>query len=204
VDGPTAGSFLGNQYCRTNLGLYVYFRIADSFCVSNAVGQAATVEIEYFDNTPSAVLKLHYDSLTNNYATHPISVTTTGNGGWKNFRWTVTNAFFGNRQNSQSDFRIEISVGKTVAIRRASVFLPEEQNPGAVAGRPRLDRSGNTLKWNATEDASGWRLFKSSTLNSASWQEVTSGLVFTQGTVQHSPPFNQPAQFYHLQRPQRK
>jgi len=203
-DGATAGAFLGNQYCRTNVGLYVYFRIADTFSVSNSVGQAATVEIEYFDNSPSAVLRLQYDSLTNVYSNHPTTVTTVGNGGWKNFRWTVTNAYFGNRQNNGSDFRINISAGKTVAIRRASVFLPEEQNPGAVVGAPGLEFSGNTLKWNATDDAVGWRLFKSATLNPANWQEVTSGISFTQGKVQHTPTSSQPTGFYRLERPQRK
>ena len=204
VDGSTAGAFLGSQYCRTNVGRYFYFRIADTFCVSNAVGQAATVEIEYFDNTPSAVLKLQYDSLTNAYSDHSTTVTTTGNGGWKNFRWTFTNGFFGNRQNTGSDFRINISTGKTVALRRASVFLPEEPNPGALSGAPRLEISGNMLKWSVTDDAVGWRQFKSAALNPANWQEVTNGLSFTQGKVQFSPLLTQPSGFYQLQRPQRK
>jgi len=204
ADGITGGSFLGNQNCRTNAGLYVYFRIADPFCVSNTVGQAATVEIEYYDNTPSAVLRLQYDSLTNAYSNHPSSVTTVGAGGWKNFRWTVTNAFFGNRQNGGSDFRLSLNAGKNVAIRRASVFLPEEQNPATVLGAPRLEFSSNILKWNVTDDAVGWRLFKSAALNPASWQEVTSGLSFTNGKVQHTPSIAQPSGFYRLERPQRK
>ena len=203
-DGITGGSFLGNQNCRTNAGSFVYFRIADTFSVSNAAGQAATVEIEYFDNTPSAVLRLHYDSLTAAYTTHPTNVTTTGTGGWKNFRWNVTNAFFGNRQNGQSDFRINITAGKTVAIRRASVFLPEEQNPGVVPGAPRLEFSGNLLKWNATDDAVGWRLFNSAVLNPANWQAITNSLSFTNGKVQYNPPLTQPSGFYRLQRPERK
>jgi hypothetical protein len=204
VDGITGGSFLGNQNCRTNAGSYVYFRIADTFSVSNAAGQAATVEIEYFDNISGAVLGLHYDSLTAAYATHPTTVTTTGNGGWKNFRWNVTNAFFGNRQNGQSDFRITLNAGKKVGLRRASVFLPEEQNPGAVPGAPRLEFAGNTLKWNVTDDAVGWRLFKSAALNPASWQAVTNSLSFTNGKVQFNPPFTSPAGFHRLQRPERK
>jgi hypothetical protein len=204
TDGPTSGSFLGSHNCRTNAGSYIYFRIADTFSVSNAAGQAATFEIEYFDNTPGAVLKLHYDSLTNAYATHPVSVTTAGIGGWKNFRWTVTNAFFGNRQNGQSDFRVNINAGKAVAIRRASVFLPEERDPGTVAGLPRLEFSGLSLKWNSADDAVGWRLFKSAALNPASWQEVVSGLSFTQGKVQYNPVLTQPSGFYRLERPQRK
>jgi hypothetical protein len=204
ADGPTGGSFLGSQNCRTNAGSYVYFRIADTFSVSNAPGQAATVELEYFDNTPGAALRLQYDSLTNAYTDHPTLVTTVGNGGWKNVRWTLTNGFFGNRQNGGADFRINLTAGKRIGVRRASVFLPEEQNPATVAGRPRLEFLGNVLQWDAAEDAVGWRLFRSDTLQPATWTEVTSGLTFNPGSVQHDLSFTPAAGFYRLERPLRK
>ena len=142
--------------------------------------------------------------MTNNYSNHPVTVTTKGAGGWKNFRWTIANAYFGNRQNNGADFRINISTGKVVGIRRASVFLPEEQNPATVAGAPKLEFTGNTIMWNAADDAVGWRLFRSTTLNPANWQEVTAGLTFTSGKVQYGPPMMLPAGFYCLQRTQRK
>lgn len=212
ADGPTGGSFLGNQDCRTNAGSYVYFRIADTFSVSNAAGQAATVEIEYFDNTSNAVLRLHYDSLTAAYTTHPTSVTTVGTGGWKNFRWTVTNAFFGNRQNGQSDFRIEISAGKRVAIRRTSVFLPEEKSGTVFAGGPALQVVNGQLAWSGKADATGWGLSRSGNLVGGNWQELaapTNWLApgpfsITNGMFQYQPPPTNGANFYRLERPQRK
>ncbi|MCU0785550.1 MAG: glycoside hydrolase family 71/99-like protein [Verrucomicrobia bacterium] len=184
ADGLTAGAFLGNQYCRTNAGLYVYFRIADTFCVSNALGQAATVELEYYDNVAGAVLRLHDDSLTAAYTTHPTSVTTTGTGGWKNFRWTVTNAFFGNRQNGQSDFRINITpAGKAVGLRRASVFLPEEKSGSVVAGAPTFKFANEQLMWSSKADATGWRLFQTPALSTPTWQAVTNLFTYTNGLV---------------------
>jgi hypothetical protein len=213
ADGPTGGTFLGNHDCRTNGGLYVYFRIADTFCVSNSAGQAATVEVEYYDNTSGALLRLQHDSLTAAYTTHPVSVTTVGTGGWKNFRWTVTNAFFGNRQNGQSDFRLNITpAGKTVGIRRASVFLPEETKGTAVAGAPALQFSNGRLNWSGKADATGWGLSRSGNLVGGNWQEVTpptnwlapGPFSITNGTIQYQPPLTNSAGFYRLGRPTRQ
>ena len=204
ADGSTGGSFLGNQNCRTNAGLYVYFRVADTFSVSNAAGQAATVEIEYFDSVAGAVLSLHYDSLTAAYSTHPTSVTTVGSGGWKNFRWTVTNAFFGNRQNGGSDFRINISAGKTVAIRRASVFLPEEQGGFVAVGAPTVQYSNGRLTWSGMADATGWRLYQTASLTSPNWQPVSVPLSVTNGFFQYQLVATNSTGFLRLQRPQRK
>ena len=205
ADGPTSGLLLGNHNCRINAGLYVYFKIDDTFCVSNAAGQAATVEIEYYDNTPGAVLRFQYDSLTAAYTTHPTSVTTTGAGGWKNFRWTVTNAFFGNRQNGGSDFRINFTAGKTVGIRRASVFLPEEINGMVLAGAVPVQLVNGQISWSATDDTTGWRLFQNDSLLNPSWQEVAGPFTFTNGMVVHDfMTITNPAGFYRLGRPARQ
>ena len=73
-----------------------------------------------------------------------------------------------------------------------------------MPGAPRLEFSGNLLKWNATDDAVGWRLFNSAVLNPANWQAITNSLSFTNGKVQYNPPLTQPSGFYRLQRPERK
>ena len=49
--------------------------VNDAFCVSNAAGQSATTEIEYYDNVAGANIRVQYDSTA--------SFNTTGSGGWK-------------------------------------------------------------------------------------------------------------------------
>ena len=207
ADGPTGGSFLGNQNCRTNAGLYVYFRIADTFSVSNAVGQVATIEIEYYDNVAGAVLGLHYDSLTAAYATHPTSVTTTGTGGWKNYRWNVTNAFFGNRENGGSDLRIAIlnavTAGKVVGIRRGSVFLPEEKSGAVISNAPAIQVGSGLLNWSGQADATGWGLSQSTNLARGNWLAL-GYFSITNNTFQYQPPLTNNANFFRLSRPARQ
>ena len=206
ADGPTSGLFLGNHDCRTNANLYFYFKIDDAFCSSNTGGQAATVEIEYYDNTPGTIFKLQYDSLTAAYALHPTIVTAPATGGWKNIRWNVADGFFGNRQNGGADFRIALNAGKVAAIRRVSVFLPEEQTGDVVADAPRLGVVNEQLAWPALSDATGWRLFETTDLSSTNWQEVAGPFIFANGMVYHDvdPPSADSAAFFRLMRPPRQ
>lgn len=141
-DGPTAGTLLGSQSCRTNGNLYYYFQLSDAFSVSNILGQAATIEIEYYDNVAGANIRVQYDSVTNAY-TSTTSFNTTGSGGWKNYRWNVTNAFFGNRQNGGSDFRVALNTGKVIGVRRVSVFLPETTSGSPANTSPVLSPVSN-------------------------------------------------------------
>ncbi|VGO23555.1 hypothetical protein SCARR_05662 [Pontiella sulfatireligans] len=199
-DGLTGGTFIGNQDCRTNANPYVYFNIDDTFCNSVSEGQAATIELEYYDDTAGTVIRLHYDSLSAAYTVHPTITTTPGTGGWKNIRWNVTDGFFGNRQNGPSDFRISIPGGKVVAIHRVSVFLPEEQGGADDAA---LEFVNDGLEWPVEYDAVGWRLSESDNLVSNNWQE-TSSIVITNGVVRHEMTYTNSAGFYQLRRPARQ
>jgi len=44
VDGLSEDGFIGKHDCRINSGSYLYFDIDSAFCLSNAAGQAATIE----------------------------------------------------------------------------------------------------------------------------------------------------------------
>ncbi len=209
ADGMTAGTVLGGQNCRTNGNLYLYFQVNDTFCVSNSAGQSATIEIEYYDSVTNAAIKVQYDSVTNAY-TGTAQFTTKGYGGWKNYRWNVTNAFFGNRENGGADLRVSISpTNKVVGIRRVSVFLPEENSGLVTTNAPALQSANNRFSWSGKADATGWGLTQNGNLVVGNWQELatpTNWLApgpfsITNTTFQYQPPLTNNANFYRLGRP---
>jgi hypothetical protein len=204
ADGETAGAWIGGHSCRTNANgdLYLYFDIDDSAVFQCSEGQAATVEVEFYDADPGARFRLQYDSVDAAYTTHSAVYDPPGSNGWKNIRWNIEDGYFGNRQNGGSDLRIGIYAGETAAIRRVSVFLPEEQNGDAADDVPAFVHSGETLAWPELSDATGWRLYSSGCLVSNVWNEV-SDVTFTNGAVFHDMTFTNDAAFYRLQRPAR-
>ena len=215
ADGLTGGTVLGDQNCRTNGSIYLYFQVDDAFSVSNAAGQSATIEIEYYDNVAGANIRVQYDSLASAYTATP-QFSTTGSGGWKNYRWTVNNAFFGNRQNGGADLRVAIlnavSAGKVVGIRRVSVFLPEEKSGTVVAGGPALQSANGQLSWSGKADATGWGVSQSDNLAGGNWEVLatpTNWLApgpfsITNDVFQYQPPLTNNAGFYRLGRPPRQ
>jgi len=208
-DGLTFGSFVGGHDCRTNgpdpsAQFYFYFDLDDAVCFEKADGQAATVEIEFYDNHPGTRFRLQYDGLGGAYVDHPDIVDPPDSGGWKNIRWNIADGYFGNRQNGLSDFRIALFPGETTSIRRISLFLPEEQDGDAVSDAPRITRSAGTLQWSAVADATGWRLVESDDLSGNSWQEVAGPFTYTNGMVVYQGPATHSAGFYKLQRAARR
>jgi len=201
-DGLTGGAFIGGLSCRTNDGSFYYFDIDDSFCFEVLDGQAATIDVEYFDSTAGAVMTLQYDGLSNPYTPHPDSQTAPGLGRWQHFRWNVEDGFFGNSQNGMSDFRIGFSGGVVVPVRRVSVFLPEELG-GQPIDAPQIGFSNGRMEWPELSDATGWRLYSSDSLQSNNWQEVT-GVVFANGVIRQDMVPTNGAAFYRLQKPARK
>lgn len=203
ADGLTGSTFLGNQPCRTNAGPYFYFAIDDAFCSGVAEGQAATIELEYYDDVAGRTLRLQYDGVSSAYALHPGAERTPGASGWKAVRWNVDDAFFGNRQNGMSDFRIGVDGGDAVAIRRVSVFLPEERG-GSPTDAPRIEFADTGLGWPEVSDATGWRLFESFNLASDPWSEVAGPFAFSNGMVRYDAMETNSASFFRLQRPAKK
>ncbi|MCU0786872.1 MAG: glycoside hydrolase family 71/99-like protein [Verrucomicrobia bacterium] len=205
ADGLTSGAFVGGHNCRTNgpdpmAQFYFYFDLDDAVCFQKADGQAATVEIEFYDNKPGTRFRLQYDGLGGAYVNHPDIVDPPDSGGWKNIRWNITDGYFGNRQNGLSDFRIALFAGESAVIRRVSVFLPEEQDGDAVADAPRITLSNGTLQWPATADAAGWRLVETDDLTGNSWQAVAGPFTYSNGMVLHPEPSANGARFYKLKR----
>ncbi len=131
-NSKTKRSFYGKHFCRVNgpettKNRFFCFNIDDQFCYNVLKGQDATIEVEFFDQSKNTKMALQYDSISKTLTNHPKVVSLPGTGGWKNVRWNVSNALFKNRQTGGTDFRILVSKGKSVPIRRVSVFLPEKR-----------------------------------------------------------------------------
>ncbi|MEM7048354.1 MAG: hypothetical protein AAF604_01790 [Acidobacteriota bacterium] len=108
TDGDTVSANKGGRNCRRirNPAVgdrYMYFRVDDSFALR---GSRPTVDIEvtYFDNA-TGIIFLQYDGSGGAYSNGGI-VSMTGTNTWKTHTFTVNDAYFGNRQNRGSDFRV--------------------------------------------------------------------------------------------------
>lgn len=180
-DGETTGAVAGGQDCRINgpdpqTDFHFYFDIDDSLCFSNQNGQAVTIEVECYDavSATGTLFRLQTDGLSGAYTQAPVIYTASGSGLWKTLRWNVTDALFAGRQNEGADFRIALNSGWQAAIRRVSVFFPEEDaSAGAVKGDVALGFLKNgSVQWDTSAEAVGWRLYATDSLTSSSWQEV--------------------------------
>lgn len=89
---------------------YMYFQVDDTWNAAGSRGDAY-VNILYYDNGTTPIY-LQYDSsqfgtaYDGAYAGAPVTITRMNTGGWKWFTWHVTDAYFANRQNGASDFRL--------------------------------------------------------------------------------------------------
>jgi hypothetical protein len=205
ADGLTTGAFIEGHDCRTNQGGgYFYFDIDDAFCFARSSGQAATVKIEFFDAYPGSSFRLQYDAVggefSDRYTQHPVTIAPPGTGGWKIVRWEIDDGFFGNRQNGGSDFRLFIGVGNQAAVRRVSLFLPEEAGGDVVAEAAPLRLERGVLKWPAAADAVGWRPAEADSLGASTWQDLPGPFTYTNGTVHHPATGAGAAAFYRLER----
>lgn len=200
-DGLTRGAFVGGSACRTNLNSYFYFSIDDDLCYANSAGQAVTVEIDFYNGYSGTNFRLYYDGLTNAFTLHPFAVTPASvTGGWKSIRWTISDGYFGNRQNGSSDFRI--SFGTATAIRSVRIIFPEEMD--STSQPPQIQKSQTVLEWPVLSDAIGWRLHQTGNLLSNMWNEVSGPFVMTNGVMRYNAPQTNSSGFFRLQRPMRQ
>ena len=65
-----------------------------------------TVEVKYHDSPGFLGLSLDYDGVNGPHTQHPLTITTQGSGEWQTVRFEIADAYFGNRQDGGSDFRL--------------------------------------------------------------------------------------------------
>jgi len=124
-DGDTLPVDIGGSNCRRNADpggtppdRYFYFAVDDSFAYQGN-NTDLFVTIRYYDSG-SGSLALQHDGASAAYSDGG-SVALSGDGTWKEHTFHLTDAYFGNRQNSGSDFRIMGPPGSVFYIDTVSV-----------------------------------------------------------------------------------
>ncbi len=152
ADGGTIAASITDRNARRNddpnEDFYFYFDAADWFTYQGDE-PLLSITVDYFDQGNGS-LTLQYDSNTGNtlaaFYKEGGSVQLTDSDLWKTHTFQVTDAYFGNRQNAESDFRIGGGVGTTFYLDTVSVV---------ASGPPPTD-----FQWTASSGS--WH-------NSANW-----------------------------------
>jgi hypothetical protein len=123
-DGNTVAASIGGHNCRKNnnnaVDYYFYFAVTDGYAL-NGNKPAADISIDYYD-TGTGTLTLQYDSIAGGAYKTGTSVTLVNSNTWKQFTFSVTDAYFGNRENAGADFRIFRGTNITFYIDTVTVF----------------------------------------------------------------------------------
>ncbi len=128
-DGDTAPVVVAGRPCRMNVDPatdgFMYFAIDDDVAYQGSL-PAVTISFDYFDEGTGA-FGLTYDGPASEWTdaagTVPLSDTKT----WKRGSFTLTDAYFGNRQHDGSDFRI--ARGMNVHFYIDNVFVSHAPGP---------------------------------------------------------------------------
>ncbi|MCK5565916.1 MAG: PASTA domain-containing protein, partial [Planctomycetes bacterium] len=124
ADGPTVSDVIDGVTCRRATGLYMYFDVDDATLYQVAAGQDVTIIVDYYDTSDNVTIGIHYDSVPNQWQTHPKSFTTLGTNEWQTVRFEIDDAYFGNRENG-ADFRLRSNTVYNMNIARVRVILAE-------------------------------------------------------------------------------
>ncbi|MEX2170092.1 MAG: hypothetical protein WD851_12345 [Pirellulales bacterium] len=133
-DGDTVKVTLGGRDARANENpnedFYMYFAVADWFAYQGNHDDLY-VTFDYFD-TGDGQLTLQYDSTAGESYQNGGDIALGGTDTWKQHTFHLTDAYFGNRQNSGADFRISGGVGNTFYLDRVMVSLSEPPPPPLI------------------------------------------------------------------------
>ncbi len=148
-DGDTTDINVGGQIARRNIDpnedFYFYFAVADSF-VFQGNQPELSITVDYFDSG-TGTLALQYDSDTGDtlpaFYKHGGSITLTGTNTWKQHTFQVNDAYFGNRQNQDADFRIFGGVGNTFYLDRLQVTTSQTIPPINVSGEIQIPKQSD-------------------------------------------------------------
>ncbi|HJO92824.1 MAG TPA: cellulose binding domain-containing protein [Victivallales bacterium] len=121
-DGETVAVDKAGMNCRQNKDpnddYYMYFDAARSF-VYKGSSPNLFITIQYLD-FGTGTLELHYDGKDHRY-TRGGSIALTGTNTWKKHEFQINDAYFRNRENKRSDFRIFGGVGNRFYLNQVTV-----------------------------------------------------------------------------------
>jgi hypothetical protein len=108
-DGDTIKRNKDGVNCRRNSvntsDHYIYFQVDDNYAYQGDRSDVY-VTIDWYDNTATGYYRLQYDGTSGSYLTASPDIDCNNTDTWYTDTWHVTDAYFGNRQNASSDFRI--------------------------------------------------------------------------------------------------
>lgn len=171
-DGDTTAVTVGGRDCRRNLtdgsDNYMYFQVNDGYAYQGSKTKL-DITIDYYD-TGTGSLTLQYDSTSTAYASGG-SVALTGSNTWKQHTFQVTDAYFGNRQNYLSDFRIYKSGDGSfyLDVVRIGVTPPDTTPPSVPSNVTAAAKSPSVVQisWSASTDnvgVTGYQVFRNGDL----------------------------------------
>lgn len=135
-DGLTEEVDVEGRQCIRTRGLYVYFKVPDSFAYE--IDADMTLLVEYFDDhvTP---MEVQYDALTEKGRSsyqRSNGIRTSGDRQWKTTAFRLSGAWLANGENQGADFRIAMSGGNPPVYRvTLSVDSLENEIYPSVAAR---------------------------------------------------------------------
>lgn len=135
LDGWHEAGVEGGVECRHNdlsahgtcKGYYLYFRVSNEWAFQGSRPEV-WLRVEYYDGPAQQPLHLDYDALGEGLPARykrVDEIVMTGSGRWRHHTFHLTDAYFGDRENNASDFRLSSTEGATFYINRVWVFLSE-------------------------------------------------------------------------------
>ncbi|MBM4104293.1 MAG: PASTA domain-containing protein [Planctomycetes bacterium] len=175
-DGTTVADVIAGRPCRRATNLYMYFNVDDRILKQISAGLDVSIVVDYYDVSGGIPIGLHYDSVSNQWKTHPKSFTTSGTNQWQTVRFEINDAYFGNRENG-ADFRLVSNTVYNMNIARVRVIL--EEGSAYVATVPDVvGQAQTTAQSNIT--AAGLVV---GTVTTAYSNSVPAGIVLSQNPV---------------------
>jgi hypothetical protein len=120
-------------------GHYLYFRVSNEWAFEGSRPDV-WIRVEYYDGMQGQPLYLEYDAVGENASARykrAEQITMTGSGHWRHHTYHLTDAYFGDRENDASDFRLSSQEAAVFHINRVWVFASQPAaGPASIAPGP--------------------------------------------------------------------
>jgi len=134
ADGSNVPTEIGDRECRTNeiagSDRYMYFDVNDDWAYQGNRPDL-WITLEYFDAGTESI-QLQYEATDATVYKNSGSITRTNTNTWKTYLWHITDAYFGNGQANNADFRFSGGVTEDFYFDKIEVTDVEPPDPTAA------------------------------------------------------------------------
>ena len=165
LDGWNEAGIEGGVECRHNdltdhgrwKGHYLYFRVSNKWAFQGSRPDA-WIRIEYYDGIQGQPLCLEYDAVGDDASARyqrAEQISMTGSGRWRHHTFHLTDAYFGDRENNASDFRLSSQQDAEFHINRVWVYPSQPPaGPAIIIPGPSLMFDDQpAIMWSDEENA---------------------------------------------------